>query len=517
MSLFGSLHDDVFLVFSRERKTLYEAVLTAIYKSFFEISAQRVRRHEILDTIYSTLQDNPELWVEEVDEDLVILDMRHSAFRGARRRGGDLNEATQKATDRKTQVYQTLLRTGWLEEFRYGIDVRVDMPYGSLLLLERLIDIKRHDRVRIGGLIHRVKMQIEECLKNPQQAAHSLGDCKESCQAFIRGMRSILGSLSMVEKNIVNQATRNDKLKLLMEDFIGELLLQDFHEMYASKTHPYRYRADIINSIETLLHDDGNMLTLAHVYVGLGYGRNVEEARSRVVEDLHHVRSTFSAIERNLQDINAARLRIEHKLGNLVRYSHLRNTDFIKRALPLVEKLSRYVDPNKQILAPVRIATPNRVVGEGQLRAPAKPRKKSGPSYANAEEISPIDQYKIELKEAHAQRIRLPIEQIVSYVFEQLPESGTLEAKDLRIESVDDYLVFIEILNVMYAPTDQNKTTAAVRRRLLLKEFRVSTDGLSSFVVDNDWVRCDNFRITTSRPKPTYGADLVAPTEKVLS
>ena len=151
MALFRYLDDDAFLVFSRAHKQLYAACLLDLNERLFSGSPTFPAPAEVVHAIYDVMRGHPDLWSEGDDFGAALPEMISTGRRRMRRAdAGRPSDPADKALTIARQIYTRLIATGWLEEEEYGLRVTVDMPMGSLLVIERLTSLNRDVSQRFG-------------------------------------------------------------------------------------------------------------------------------------------------------------------------------------------------------------------------------------------------------------------------------------------------------------------------------------------------------------------------------
>src|SRR5262249_55888868 len=115
MPLFRYLHDDAFLVFSRQHKHLYAACLLDLHERFFTGAPAFPTPQQVVHAIYDVMRANPTLWNESDDFGEALPEMVSAGRRRIRRAAtGRFSETGDKALLIAHQLYARLLMWGWL-------------------------------------------------------------------------------------------------------------------------------------------------------------------------------------------------------------------------------------------------------------------------------------------------------------------------------------------------------------------------------------------------------------------
>lgn len=185
--LFRQIDHDAFTIFAGANRHLYEHVVLAIYRGFFQSDIAFPTQTEVVGLIYGCFAAQPELWIEdEVPVDLDRLVTRGGRRLRRRRVAGADDGATGAAITRSRHVYNRLRETGWLEETRYGLKVTVDMPAGAMRLAEFLCSMHDGASEQLGGLIVEVRNAVEGARAFPTEKALGLNKAARDAAAFGR-------------------------------------------------------------------------------------------------------------------------------------------------------------------------------------------------------------------------------------------------------------------------------------------------------------------------------------------
>src|SRR6267154_6103357 len=329
MTLFRYLHDDAFLVFSREHKHLYAACLLDLHESFFTGAPAFPTPQQVVHAIYDVMRANPSLWTESDDFGEVLPEMVSAGRRRMRRADvGRMSETGDKALLIARQLYARLLAWGWLEEEEYGLRVTDDMAMGPLLVIQRLASLNKDVSQRFGGLIVTVRLNLEAVEKlTPQtidrkqrEVALALREARNQVDQFTKSLRAILSDLKRIRRTVMDSRTVGDRLEAFFAEFVEQLLLKDF-ESILTFNHPYRFRDAIVDLARRIVHTPATMQVLSEEYVTASISPSMAEAALDVEGDLLAIESTFGQIGEMFERIESFRRQLEARVRNTIKYA----------------------------------------------------------------------------------------------------------------------------------------------------------------------------------------------------
>lgn len=493
MPLFRYLNDDAFLIFSRKHRFLYEAALLEVHGRFFSSGAVFPTPQEVVHEIYDLIGRRPELADDDPVEGLpevISKGRRRIKFAGA---GGETGDRVLKMAQ---QVYQGLVRTGWLEEEEYGLKVTVDMPMGALLVVQRLTSLKSDISQRFGGLVVHIKTTLEQVERLAAQnndrdrsaAVHALREARVQADQFVKTLRAILSDLKRIRKAIMQSDNLRQKMDTYFDEFIGELILKDFQSILTFN-HPYRFKDQIVTTARRISYADDLIRVIAHGYVEIGIVPEVELARNEAESDLLSIETTFDTVGEMFERIAQFRRGLETRLRNTVKYAEQGERGLASRARDLVVRLERLLvaDPIRYEIATVpalieRVATPwsqNQLAPQRQARRPIEARPLADRPF------DPVYEFRKRMRADYLKRISPSPERVREYLFEVVKADHTVEARFVEIRTVDDFLAFDAARR--YALTQD--LPGSIARDFDLEHLPDAEPH------DCEWLRCSNFAI----------------------
>src|ERR1700730_13350045 len=493
MTLFRHLHDDAFLVFSRDHKHLYAACLLDLHERYFTGAPAFPTPQQVVHAIYDVMRANSSLWNEGDDFGEALPEVISSGRRRIRR--ADISAGSEKgdkALILARQLYSRLVAWGWLEEEEYGLRVTVDMAMGPLLVIQRLASLNRDLSQRFGGLIVQIRLNLEAVEKltpdvtdrKQREAALAVREARNQADQFTKSLRAILSDLKRIRRTVMESKTVGGRLEAFFEEFVDQLLLKDF-ESILTVNHPYRFRDAIVDLARRIVHTPATMQVLSEEYVTASISPSMAEAALDVEGDLLAIESTFGQIGEMFERIESFRRQLEARVRNTIKYAERGAHGLVGRAGDLVRRLDGLIASRRHPNGTVEWSLePLRAPWAEFHHAPSRePRKPLETQPLGERPPDPLDDIRKQLRLQYSARIAPGPAEVRGFLERQVPAAGTKEARFIPLETVDDFLAF-----------------DAARRFALTKE--VPADIARYFDLefapdlpphDSEWLRCANF------------------------
>lgn len=498
--LFGVLNQNIFMLFAGENRFLYAAVLMKIYDDCFGAELMFPTRPELIGVIYDALAERPELWHDEGP--LVVLEDVSARGRRLRPRAapGRDRSATVSAMERARHIYARLLETGWLEESRFGLRVTVDMPPMAMRLADFLSGLRQGSGEQVGGLIVEVKNALDAVKASASQNALGLHKAARDAIAFGRYLRSVLSSLREIDRQLLASQDLSERLQHYFEEFVGQILLRDFASI-STTAHPYRFRFVILDALQALEDSPADIASLALAYAEARLAANRDQARDLVFDDLQRIRRVLGQIDEAFLRIQQHRSRLEVRLRNTVKYAGRRAEAYLRRSEEIILGLDRVVAANASkkddLTVPGTLQSLASPFSFGLLARPRGERASIISVAMPIVEPEPIDLLRRQLEREYLARITIKSEQVLRFLDTRVLPDQTMEAKDLIMVDLDDFLAFEALRRSVHSVL--NGASEDKLSRDLDGRYRFSAG--SDARVDNDWVSCTNFAIHRLLPR----------------
>jgi hypothetical protein len=428
--LFNKLPDEIFKPLAGPNRYLFEEILLFLFRYFSDedITNEAVfpRRGHVVREIEELLERKGRM-LQLVDEE------------------GDAEEDFSNAPAPAARyIFRRLVATGWLEEEEDGYHVNVFMPPHSSLLLEALEGVAHSEKKNYGSTIASIHLQLEAIANQPETNARAFIEVVRAARDFTRHLQNIFSGLRGFQDLITRQHNPRLALATFFDDFVENLLISDYKSLQA-ENNPFRHRANVLTLLLQIEHIDSIMGALVKVYQE---DRNLppEQAREKVLSDLHFIARVFRSVDRRLDAIDLYRMRLESRVAQMVRYMDRNVPDLTNRGIKLLESLGKRAqgEPDGEL---VGLPQPRRWMSCGLLgpRSIRKPHKRRQPQFlelTQAEELSPEIKERKRLIQDYLQRRVMSPAKIAAFIDRQLGENTVLAARDFKIESVEDLVAF---------------------------------------------------------------------------
>jgi Family of unknown function (DUF5716) len=498
MSLFRHLHDDAFLVFSRDHKHLYAACLLDLHDRFFTGAPAFPTPQQVVHAIYDVMRANSSLWNEGDDFGQGLPEMISAGRRRIRR--ADVTKASEKgdkALSLARQLYSRLLAWEWLEEEEYGLRVTVDMAMGPLLVIQRLASLNKDLSQRFGGLIVQIRLNLEAVERltpditdrKQRESALAVREARNQADQFTKSLRAILSDLKRIRRTVMESKTVGDRLEAFFEEFVDQLLLKDF-ESILTVNHPYRFRDAIVDLARRISYTPETMQVLAEEYAAASMATGIDDGHLAATDDLLAIENIFEQIGEMFERIETFRRQLEARVRNTIKYAERGTQGLIGRAGDLVRRLDGLLADGRHDEATVEWEVePLRSPWSEHHQAPTRqPRRPVEARELASAPSDPLYEMRKQLRLQYIARIAPRPEDVKQFLEGQVPPFGTMEARFMELKTVDEFLAFDAARR--YALTGELPPQIASGF-----ELEPSPDSPPH---DSEWLRCANFVVRRS-------------------
>jgi len=430
--LFNKLPDDIFRPLAGPNRHLYESVLRALYPVFFDENEAEdffPRRDAVMAEIQETLGRIERLqWVAESSEDQEEIEQFPSVPRCA------------------DYLYHRLIRTGWLEEDQEGYNKTVVMPPIVSSLLCALISISHNEKKSYGGTVLGILVQIEAAINNADEMGQLLIEAVDNTRKFNSHLTSIIYGLKDLQAQIIASRSPRDIFATFFDDFVTNILIADYKTLQ-SENNPFRFRTRILQHLRVLQGKYETAVAIAKHYCER-YGESESVALLRVMDDIRYLVRSFELVDRRLAKIDQFRARLEDRVAETVRYLDKTTPGMRNRVATLLERFGELgqaaTAQYEDALSPPTLLT-HHIVSPNSIRVTARRRSVLTGQVLRDAAVSPEVIAKSRALTQYIARRRVTPEKIMAYLERHLVQKDKVEAQEMTIETVEDYVAFTHV------------------------------------------------------------------------
>jgi hypothetical protein len=430
--LFKQLPDDIFKPLAGPNRHLYEDVLLALYPVFFDENEAEdffPRKDSVIDEIQETLGRLERLqWVVENPDDLNEIEPFPSVPRCA------------------DYLYNRLLKTGWLEEDQEGYNKSVVMPPIVSSLLSALISISHNEKKSYGGTVLGILVQIEAAINNPEDMGQLFIEAVDNTRRFNSHLTSIIYGLKDIQTQIIASRAPRDIFASFFDDFVTNILIADYKTLQ-SENNPFRFRTRILHHLRALQGKWETAVLIAKHY-SEQYGLTETAARLRLMDQIQYLVRSFELVDRRLGKIDQFRARLEDRVAETIRYLDKTTPGMRNRIAALLQGLGSMGEGSSEniagFLSPPTLLS-HQILSPNSIRITSRRRAPLSGQVLREVVVSQDVIARSRALILYMARRRATPEKVVAYIEQNLAKKDQVNAQEMVIETVEDYVAFTHV------------------------------------------------------------------------
>ncbi len=461
-TIFRQLPENIFKPLATPNKQLYSRLLLYLYREVLgdmtgNLPSKRVLIQEIAQYLENwqteyTLQD-------DVEDDL----------------------AKQDADQRRSSVYRRLVETGWLIEHRDGYRQLVDFNAEARLLLQEIGRIESGQAQSYGSAVINVLSNMESAFGNPEDRSEGISNAARFSGEFLQHIRTVAAAVRKMEELIIKQKDLHNIFESFFDDYVEKYLIRDIKTLH-TQNNPFRFKNKIVALVYDLYEDEVKRYRLENAYIKEGRSPDRERASALLFQELRIIETVFENIDQNLRIIENTNLRLQRRISNTVRYMDrvgYAAVDRIKEAIRTVAALPLGMKEEVDVSAPVPLAL--RPVGIQDLYQKPSPKADIEQRVIRKRKPDPALRAYEAAKREFFKQVMPSKAHIASFLEKALGDSNSVDAKDITIETLDDFVVFQRLRELPYLYGGVFADHYAVEMK----------EGM----YESDWLECRDFTI----------------------
>lgn len=428
MALFRRLPDDLFRPLSGPNRHVYVEILSSLHKLFFSDSAasifpsDKTVRTEIEETLISlSLRD----WMPEDDDET-------------------LPDIPDNAAGHAWRAYRRLVRCGWLEEEQEGYATRVVIPSDVGRLLSALLEISSQRTRLYGGVVQSIYNSIRQVKEQPEEQAAALAEAAHQAHEFFLHLRSLEYGLRDLTKSLKNIHDPKKLLGSFFTDFVEEFLVADYKTLHTQE-NPFRFRTEILRIVRELRFSTIAKETLPTAYLRLQIVKSLGDALGRVDQDLQVLQRVFEEADNHLARIDTYRSSLERRVAESIRYLDKTQPGAAARLARLTSRLADVDESMLCMLPPLHRMARILPLSPKSPRSPSSTKQPPDPQRLRIRVPNPAHAERLKAIREYQKRRQVDPKRIEEYLERSLANHNEISARNLSIETVDDFIAFAHL------------------------------------------------------------------------
>jgi len=376
----------------------------------------------VVNTIETVLNQYTGLWVDESDDE--------------EDNSGDIRL-------RANLVYNKLRQCGWMEQDRRAYHDYVTMPPRVSQCLAALIELSEGRALVMTGALKNMRATIREIQARPEGQADRLVELAKDAARFSRHLNSIRGAIKGLYDRIRGDLPARDIVNAFFDDFLREIFVRDYTTIKTTD-NPLAIRNELLSVLSSLRYQPDKQQILLQGYRALYPGAD-DDAQAHLDQDLSRLEQVFINIERQLDGIDAMKVRYEKRVDTVIDYATRTTRPIGKELTRVIDSLNALGEKHPELLLRLPLQHPE-VIGESRFQAPRRFRPPPQPGVLQERSLSSGAKERLALERAARQAIQIDDKALVAFVETQMGARHSVELPDLVIHSVRDYFCVLNVL-----------------------------------------------------------------------
>jgi hypothetical protein len=287
MMLLGTLPPSLFQPLAAPGAPVYARLLIDIYRQT-QARPDPLSRDLILSLIYQQLTEPQALTLTN----------------DAQSDQSDVADNVDPTATRASLILRYLERCGWLKgETLSDFNVQYILPDYAFRLLRVLDEIAANEPPALAGLIFSTYATLQRSLTETDTAYIGIPQAHRQTQHLLNGLKELQQNIGLHINQILAQSQARDVLEQLFLRYREEIVDRAYHQLRTTD-HISRFRPGVLDGV-TRLEAPDILEPAAQRLRQIGDAPTVEQARQRLLTQLHEIRDQFEALDRLLESIDA--------------------------------------------------------------------------------------------------------------------------------------------------------------------------------------------------------------------
>ena len=450
--LFDVVPARFFSILASKGRAVYADALFLLY-DLYRSHQFGLRRDDVVDALTDLMAQ-----LDEAGEDHEWLDEElwageDGTANGPEGRSSDQAARPSQSLDpraRANAVLRRLKEAGWVDlEPRTNYEEYVNLMDYAIQVLDVLDRIRTRRQTEYRGFVFQTYLALTS--EDAQREGHlALQAAYDQTEALVRELKSLHHNIRHYTERLLQQKRPQDVLSVHFLEYQGEILNRSYHQLKTTD-HVSRYRPKILAAVRAWVRDSDRVKAAAAGLVASGQMTELREAQAEVLRRLAFLESSYDTMDDLLHEIDRRNAQYAKASLEQVRYMLNSSRDTEGQLIDLLRFAAEQIaggqpgtreDLQNQWQDLFALAAVE-ALEDRSLFTPRRTRELMKPAALSRQAVDDETRRQA-LARAHFQVAnRLTLERVNRHILERLGTNASLQAKDLGVDTLDDFVLLI--------------------------------------------------------------------------
>lgn len=330
-----------------------------------------------------------------------------------------------------------------------------------------LIELSEGRALILTGKLKSFEAGMLQVLNAPASQADTLVELAKDARRFARHLSSIRGAIKGLYDQIRGNLSSREIVAAFFDDFLRDIFIRDYAAIKTSE-NPLRIRDELLRIVSALRYRVGIKEELLVGYSRLYAGKESAQAAVHLDQDLSRLEQVFYNIERQLDAIDAMKVRYEQRVDTVIDYATRTPRSFGRDLRRLARALVRHGErePEAAIRLPLTFIEG---LSESRLAKPKRTRPAPEPRTVSASTCDPALLAQAERERISRLAIRVDDDVLSEFLEVQMGSRRSIGLADVQVRGLRDYFCVLTLRRAARTPKAAAREYPATLKGYTLK------------------------------------------------
>lgn len=425
MKFFDIYPENFFSVFTSTNKNIYIEALFVIRQAYQHSAI--IAKEDLVSGLIASLE-NQILALEEEEGVLALED---------------------NLSGRAYFLVRKFLETGWLEreQDNHSFTEQFVVPVYASKLLNLFHDIVNGKNIEYNGFVYSTYSILKTAdLERDEYMFDGLRQAHQLTENLTQALMELLSNLRLYHQRLQEQVEVKEILAEHFDIFRQKISDKIYHPLKTFDSVP-RFKNRILRILKNWLTEPELIEAMATNAKKRGYDLDLDVCRQRIIILIGEIIDKYEGIDQLLKSIDKKNTAYTRASVERMQYYINTDRDVKGKLVEVLKGLPEIKDVEEEVVDILNQNLPlfqQRFLDEDSLYTEPKKRREHSPRTTNLASV--IDQSELDAEMAEFQKRLEKVyshHKVLDYIMEQLARQGILRAKDIRLETDDDFVKLI--------------------------------------------------------------------------